>query len=248
MIVERAGAVLALTLNRPDKRNALDTPTLDRLAGALVQAEGDAGVRVVTLSGAGRDFCAGADLGELLASADRPIEENERSALDLGEIFLSMRRLSKPVVALVRGRALAGGAGLALACDLVLASDQAHFGFPEIRRGFVPAMVMTLLRRAAGEKIAFELVATGRQITAADAFEAGLVSRVIDDARFDGDAAVIVEQLAEAAPAAFGLTKQLFYELDVLGIQDGILLGARINALARNTDEFRRTVSEFLQR
>src|SRR6185295_11136598 len=98
------------------------------------------------LRGAGKDFCAGADLGELLASADQSLQDNERSALALGEIFLALRQLPKPTVAVVHGRALAGGAGLATACDIVIAGASAQFGYPEITRGFVPAMVMTMLR------------------------------------------------------------------------------------------------------
>ena len=118
---ELAAGVLTLTLDRPDKRNALDTSLIDALATALERADLDAEVRVVALRGAGKDFCAGADLQELLDSADRSPEENDASALRLGQVFLAIRRLPKPVVAVVQGRALAGGAGLATACDLVLA-------------------------------------------------------------------------------------------------------------------------------
>src|SRR5206468_9716225 len=113
---------------------------------------------------AGQDFCAGADLDELLASADQPPAENEAGALRLGGLFSLMRRLPKPIVALVQGRALAGGAGLVTACDLTLAAASAQLGYPEIQRGFVPAMVMTLLRRLTGERAALELVLTGRLI------------------------------------------------------------------------------------
>ncbi len=165
--------VMTLTLNRPSKRNALDTPTLAALEDALLNAELDAGVRVVALRGAGKDFCAGADLDELLASADRTMDENEAAALRMGGVFVRIRQLPKPVVAVVHGRVLAGGCGLATACDLVLAPASAVFGYPEIQRGFVPAMVMTMLRRAVGEKVAFDLAATGRILTAAEAAAAG---------------------------------------------------------------------------
>jgi len=117
--------ILSLTLNRPEKRNALDTPTLDALRAALDQAELDAQVRVVAIRGAGKDFCAGADLNELLASADKTLAENEEAALRLGGLFVRIRTLPKLVVAVVHGRAFAGGAGLATACDLVLATASA---------------------------------------------------------------------------------------------------------------------------
>ncbi len=242
------GGVLTLTLQRPERRNALDRALLDGLAAALARAELDAAVRVVAVRGAGPDFCAGADLDELLASADAPLEENERHALLLGEIFLALRRLPKPTVALVTGRALAGGAGLALACDLVLAHESSAFGFPEITRGFVPAMVMTLLRRAVGEKRAFELVATGRQVDAREALALGLVSRVIAPGAWDAVTGECLAALDATSPTAFALTKQLFLDLDERNVPQGILLGARVNALSRSTEDFRATVAAFRAR
>jgi methylglutaconyl-CoA hydratase len=248
LLTEMAGGVLTLTLNRPDKLNAINTAMLDGLAEALARAELDAAVRAVVIRGAGKDFCAGADLDELLASVALTVEENERAALALGEIYLTLRRLPKPTVAAIHGRALAGGAGLALACDVVLASETSQFGFPEIRRGFVPAMVMTLLRRSTGEKRAFDLVATGRVVGAAEALAMGLVSRVYTGDAFDADVAALATELATHAGSAFALTKQLFAELDDRSVEDGILLGARVNAMARTTPDFRRAVQAFLDR
>lgn len=241
------GGVLTLTLNRPDKRNALDTPTLDALQAALTRADLDAEVRVVAVRGAGKDFCAGADLDELLASADHTPEENERAAMRLGGVFLRMRELPKPVVAVVHGRALAGGAGLATACDLILAADDAQFGYPEIQRGFVPAMVMTLLRRLTGEKVAFDLAATGRILSATEAAAAGLVSRAIPKARFEAETAKVLADLAAASPSALALTKRQFYQLDGLSLDEGVRLGAQVNAVARATPDFRRAIAAFLK-
>jgi methylglutaconyl-CoA hydratase len=247
VLVALADGILTLTLNRPDKRNALDATVIDGLAEAIARAELDADVRVVALRGAGKDFCAGADLDELLASTDRTVAENERSALALGELFLALRRLPKPSVAIVHGRALAGGAGLALACDIVLAGESSRIGFPEIARGFVPAMVMTLLRRVAGEKLAFDLVVTGRLLTAREAAEAGLVSRVLPDDKLADGSAEILAAMAGRSVSALALTKQLFMELDGRTFEEGILLGARVNAMARTTPDFRRAVTEFLK-
>ncbi len=240
------GGVLTLTLNRAEKRNALNAAIVDGLAIGIAQAELDAEVRVLVIRGAGKDFCAGADLDELLASADNSLEENERNAPALGELFLALRGLPKPTVAVVQGRALAGGAGLATACDLVLASESARFGYPEIERGFVPAMVMTMLKRAVGEKRAFDLVATGRLLSAQEAEQCGLVSRVVPEEGFDGAVAAIVAALAGRSVTALALTKQLFTELDGRSFQDGILLGARVNALSRATEDFKRAIAAFL--
>lgn len=248
LLVALDAGVLTLTLNRPDKRNALDTPTLDALHAELERADLDRDVRVVALRGAGKDFCAGADLAELLASAGQTAEENERTALHLGGLFVRMRELPKPVVAVVHGRALAGGAGLATACDLVLATATAKFGYPEIQRGFVPAMVMTLLRRLTGEKLAFDLAATGRVLTAAEAQSAGLVSRVIDDADFEPESARILGALSSASGSALALTKRQFYQLDGMSFEEGIALGAQVNALARSTPDFKRAIAAFLDK
>jgi methylglutaconyl-CoA hydratase len=241
------GGVLSLTLNRPEKRNALDAATIAALTAALERADLDAGVRVVALRGAGKDFCAGADLGELLASVDHSMEENQRSARKLGDVFLMIRRLPKPVVAIVHGRALAGGAGLATACDMVLAAESAWFGFPEIQRGFVPAMVLTILRRLVGERVTFDLVATGRLLTATEAASHGLISRVAPDAELEQRAGDLLAQLAASSGSALGLIKRLVDELDGNDFADGIALGARANALARAHDDFRTAVRAFLK-
>jgi len=240
--------ILTLTLNRPDRRNALSVELVAELARAVGDADLDASVRVVLLRGAGRDFCAGADLSELLASVSRSPEQNEAEALRLGELFLAFRALPKPVIAAVQGNVLAGGCGLATACDLVLAHEGARFGYPEVQRGFVPAMVLTLLRRAVGEKIAFDLAATGRLLTAEEARAIGLVSRTVAAETFDSEVASVAAALAGSSATALGLTKKLFYELDGLGMTDGIRLGARVNALARTTREFRQLVEKFLSR
>ncbi len=246
--LDLSAGVLTATLNRPDVRNALNRAVVDGLHRALDRADLEPEVRVMLLRGAGKDFCAGADLQELLASADRAPGENEQDAMRLGTVFTRMRALPKPVVAAVHGRALAGGAGLATACDIVLATESAQFGYPEIQRGFVPAMVMTLLRRVTTEKKAFDLVATGRVLPATEAMAAGLVSRVAPDARFEELVTEVVTALASASPTALALTKQLFHDLDGQSVADGIALGARVNALSRTTPDFRAAISRFLTR
>ena len=244
--VAREGGVLTITLNRPDKRNALSSALVEALHGALDSADLDAEVRVVVLTGAGKDFCAGADLEELLASADAPAEANEASALRLGSLFTRMRSLPTPVVAVVRGRALAGGAGLMTACDIVIASEGAQVGYPEVLRGFVPAMVMTTLRRQVGEKAALDLVLTGRLLGAEEARRVGLVSRVVAEGTLEREGRELVRVLAGIPVSALALTKQLFYQLDGQSVDQGIVLGARINAIARQTPEFRKAIEQFL--
>jgi methylglutaconyl-CoA hydratase len=248
VLAELEGGVLTLTLNRPDKRNAIDTPMVEQLTQQLERADLDAEVRVVALRGAGKDFCAGADLAEMLESADQSPAENEASARRLGEVFLAMRRLPKPVVAVVHGRALAGGCGLATACDLVLAHTDASFGYPEVRRGFVPAMVMAMLRRAVGEKVAFDLVGTGRLLSAAEAQGFGLAARVLPAASFEDDVAGLLGELAAASGAALAFIKRQLYEIEGRSFEEAIDLGAKVNATARATPDFRQAVSRFLEK
>ena len=240
--------ILTLTLDRPDKRNALSSALVEALHQGLERAELDGEVRVVALKGAGKDFCAGADLDELLASADRDPAENEASALRLGAIFQRIRALPKPVVAVVQGRALAGGCGLATACDLVLAAESAQFGYPEIQRGFVPAMVMALLVRQVGEKRALDLTGTGRLLSAAEAYQMGLVTSVMSAPDFGPRTSGLLKQLTTVSRTAYALTKQLCYAQDGLPFDDAIKLGARINAMSRATPDFRASIAAFLKK
>lgn len=247
LLASTQAGILTLTLNRPEKRNALNAALIGELNGELDRAELDGAVRVVVIRGAGKDFCAGADLDELLVSASLPPEVNERNALQLGRVFTRIRALPKPVVAVVRGRALAGGAGLATGCDLVLAGEGAQFGYPEIQRGFVPAMVMTILVRLTGERRAFDLAATGRLLSAREALEAGLVSRVLPEEGFEAAVSAILGQLAGSSASALALIKRLLSEQDGKDFAAGIALGARINALARAHPDFRAAVAAFLK-
>jgi methylglutaconyl-CoA hydratase len=248
LLASLAGGVLTLTLNRPDKRNALSSELIDLLHQAFERADLDAAVRTVVVRGAGQDFCAGADLEELLASVDRSPAENEAAALRLGTLFGRIRLLPKPVVAMVHGRALAGGAGLATACDLIVAGAGAQLGYPEIQRGFAPAMVTALLRRFVGEKIALDLVLTGRTLTADEARSVGLLTRIVSDAELERETMALASTLAASSASALALTKQLFYQLDGRTLPDGIALGARVNAVARSTPDFREAVTRFLHR
>jgi len=241
------GPIGRITLARPEKKNALDRVTADELAEALF-ALSESPVRVVAIDGDGPDFCAGADLSALEEMLDAPRQEQIDDAKALGHVFHTIRRMEKPVVALVKGRAYGGGAGLASACDIVLAHEEARFAYPEITIGFVPAMVMTMLRRSVGEKHAFDLVSTGRILKAEEARSIGLVSRVFAATEFDQLSQSVLDQLADAAPSSMAATKTLFYKLDTLGFLDGISAGIVANADSRATAAFREGVKRFTNR
>jgi methylglutaconyl-CoA hydratase len=246
--VELKDGIYTLTLNRPEKRNAIDVATIQDILNYLEKADLDPEVRVVALRGAGKDFCAGMDLDDLLASAERSIDENTRSALHFGSIFTRMRDIPKPVVAIVQGRCLAGGMGLATGCDMILAHPSAMFGYPEIQRGFVPAIVMAMLRRALGEKLAFDLVATGRLLWAEEALKSDLISRVLSADKFETEISELLGQLSTASVSAMALTKRQFYAIEGKSFPDAIRLGADVNALARNTPDFRKSIAQFLKK
>jgi methylglutaconyl-CoA hydratase len=241
--------VRTLILNRPDRRNALDNHLIAALASALADAATEPDTRVVLLRGEGPDFCAGADLGALqrVAESEGPVE-NLADAQALGALLVVMRRHPKPIVAAVHGHALAGGAGLATACDLVIARDDAVFGYPEVHLGFVPAMVMALLRRAVGEKVAFELVVRGDRIGAEEAAGLGLVNRVIPAAEWDAGVRSYVDELAGRSATAVSLIKRLLYGMDGLSFEEAIARGAEINVLARLTPDTREGLRRFLDR
>ena len=247
LVVRRdAGGVATLALNRPGKRNALSAGLVAQLAGSLGQAGSDPAVRVIALRGIGRDFCAGADLQEVAASRSGGPEEGLADARRLGELFVGIRRLDRPVVALVTGRALGGGCGLATACDLVLARDDAVFGYPEVHLGFVPALVMSILRRKVGESAALELLLSGERLDAVEARAAGFVNRVFPKDAFETAAAEYLAALAARPASAIALTKRLFYGLDGVGFEDSIARGAEVNAIARLTREFGAGLDRFL--
>ena len=240
--------IARVTLDRPERRNALDRALVEELKDSLALAEADERVRVIAIAGAGPDFCAGADLRELQEAVEAGPEASLAEAQALGDLFVLIRRLEKPVVALVHGRALAGGAGLATACDLVLASADARLGYPEVRLGFVPAMVMAILRRSVGEKRAFELVALGDTIDADTAFRYGLVNRVFPADGFDQEATGFLETLSSRSASALALSKRLLYQIDGVSFEAAVRVGAQVNVIARLTDDCREGVRRFLER
>lgn len=202
--------VARITLNRPEKRNALDADLIAELKDAVAVSASDVETRVVLLMGAGTDFCSGADLSGLRRTADAGVIENMSDARKMADLFVDMRHHPRPIVAAVRGRALAGGCGLATACDVILAEERAQFGYPEVNIGFIPAMVMAILRRSLSEKRAFELIAMGEIISAQTALEIGLINRIFSEDTFDNEVDAYVSRLAAKSASAVSLSKLLF--------------------------------------
>ncbi|HSE24112.1 MAG TPA: enoyl-CoA hydratase-related protein [Pyrinomonadaceae bacterium] len=242
------GAIARLRLNRPEKRNALNDELISGLKDALKRARSDQSIRVIVLSGEGKDFCSGADLSALQKIAAASVSENAEDARALMELFLLIREIPVPVVAAVRGRALAGGCGLASACDLVLAAASARFGYPEVKIGFVPAMVLAILRRNVSEKLAFELLTRGEELNATKALELGLVNRVFQEEHFDEEVANYVKRFEELSKSAIALTKTLLYQIDGLSFVEALETGADVNVIARLTEDCQRGIAKFLKK
>ena len=243
-----ADGIAQITLNRPEKRNALSPELISALREAIDRSATDPAVRVVVIAGAGRDFCSGADLGGLDKAAEAGVLSHLASAQTMADLFLAMRRHPHPIIAAVKGRALAGGCGLATACDLILASDTAQFGYPEVKIGFVPAMVMAILRRNIGEKRAFELIAAGEIIGAAEAHSIGLINRVYPEAEFDTRAEEYVRSLAAKSASAITLSKRLLYHMDGMTFEAALQAGVHGNAIARETPDAKRGIEQFVNK
>lgn len=248
VLFEIAGSVGRITLNRPEKRNALNDEVVSDLTAAIKTASQNDAIRVVVITGAGKDFCSGADLSALQKISEASVEENAADARALLELFWLIRSISVPVVAAVRGRALAGGCGLATACDLVLASETARFGYPEVKIGFVPAMVMAILRRNVSEKRAFELITRGTEISAAEAKNLGLINQIFPDDNFDGLVEEYLRDFEKVSRSAVSLTKQLLYQMDGLSFGEALKTGLDVNIIARMTDDCKKGIARFLRK
>lgn len=248
ILYEVVGPIARISLNRPEKKNALNATLVDGLKKALRQANDDHEVRVVVITGAGPDFCSGADLSALELISKASVSENTEDARSLMELFLLIRQVSVPVIAAVSGRALAGGCGLASACDIVLASSTARFGYPEVKIGFVPAMVMAILRRNISEKRAFELLTRGAEIGAEEARQFGLVNQIFNEEDFDEEVTAYAQGFVIMSKSAVALTKALLYQTDGMAFTDALETGLDVNVIARMTDDCQKGIERFLKK
>ena len=242
------GKTRIITLNRPEKRNALNDELIADLKAALREADADESLRAIVIRGAGKDFCSGADLSAIQRIATASYEENIEDARSLAELFALIRSVRVPVIAAVHGRALAGGCGLASTCDLIVASESARFGYPEVKIGFVPAMVAAILRRNLGEKKSFELLTQGFEFTAAEALNLGLINRVVPDDELAAAVMDFANVYTKVSGSAVAMTKRLLYDIDGLSFPDAITLGFETNAAARMTDDCKKGIAKFLEK
>ena len=248
IITSTENSILTVTLNRPEKRNALNDALINDLKTALREADKDESLRAVVVRGAGKDFCSGADLPALQKISESDTLENWNDADNLRELFSLIRRVKIPVIAAVHGRALAGGCGLATSCDLVLATDTARFGYPEVKIGFVPAMVMAILRRNTSEKRAFALATQGFEFDAATAKDFGLINEVFAAADFEEAVKKYASVYERVSRSAVVLSKRLLYQMDGMTFESALTAGVDVNTIARTTEDCQRGIAKFLEK
>jgi enoyl-CoA hydratase/carnithine racemase len=232
LLIENRGAVRILTMNRPEKRNALNSELTKALFEALRAADADESVGAIVLTGAGQGFCAGADLSEFKELRD-PAAADDRAELTMN-LHLVFSRIAKPVVTAINGAAMGGGAGLAIAGDLAVMAEGAKLGYPEVRHGIVAAIVMANLVRQVGRKAAFELVALGEPIDAARALQLGMVNFIVPAAELLPRSLQVADKLATVSRPAMAETKRLFYEVADLGLEVALTRGRETNRRMRN--------------
>ena len=247
LLVSEADGVRRITLNRPERRNAMTPEMQDELIAAMEEAAAS-DCRVVVFAGAGEGFCAGLDLSSLQAMNNKSAAEHTADAERVAQLFRTLYDLPKPTVAVVHGAAIAGGTGLATICDFTLAAPEAKFGYTEVRIGFVPAVVSAFLTLQIGEKQARDLLLTGRLFTAEEALRLGLVSAVVEVERLEARMLEIVSALKANSPEALAATKELLAAQNKDWLDVAIAKALAANAEARGTHDFREGVAAFLEK
>lgn len=265
LTLEYDGEIATLTLNRPEKRNAISPEMIEELLGALEELEARR-ARVAILTGAGKAFCAGMDLEALQALArqtpehrvlkggvlkgglPRASDANLADSRRVARLFRRVYDFPKPLIAAVNGAAIAGGCGIATLCDLTLAAPEAKFGYSEVRIGFVPALVSVFLIRQIGEKRARDLLLSGRIVGAGEAHRLGLVNEVVPLDKLLARARVLAQELLASSPTSLAYTKRLLREFSKAEIDQELEVALQENARIRSTADFREGLSAFLEK
>jgi methylglutaconyl-CoA hydratase len=245
ILVGDEGAVRTITLNRPERRNAM-TPEMQTELIAALEDAGASDCRVVVLAGAGESFCAGLDLSVLQTAKEKSAAEHRSDAERVAKLFRTLYELPKPTIAAVQGAAVAGGTGLATICDFTLAVAAAKFGYTEARIGFVPAVVSAYLGLQIGDKAARDLLLTGRLFDAAEGYRLGLVTEVVED--LPGSVTALVERLVANSPASMSATKKLMAAQNRVWLDAAVEMAMEANAAARETADFYEGVAAFLEK
>lgn len=248
VLVEKRARHAVVMLNRPDKRNPLPYRREDGLLPVLEALETDREVRAVVLTGAGKAFCSGLDLDAMQEIQRLSAAQNRAASKQVRDFFERVRAFPKPLIAAINGPAFAGGAGLAVACDLAVMSSEASICYSEARIGFVPVIVGVYLERAVGERVARDLLLTARVVPAAEARDLRLVNEVVPPERVVSRAEDLAAQFGALSPQSLAMTKDLLARASGLPLKTALSLAVQANAKARGTADCKEGVTAFLEK
>lgn len=235
-----------IALNRPEKRNALHPDLVKQMKDKLKEIERDENIKVLIITGEGKAFCAGADLSYLDKLREYSSIENEKDSRELAELFLMIYNFPKPIIAAVNGAAIAGGCGLASACDLIVANEQSKFGYPEVKIGFIPAMVSIFLIRKIGEGFANQLFLSADVINGKRAYEIGFVNYLYNNV-LDG-AIEVASNIISNSAYSLNLTKRMIKTVSQLSIEDAVEYCIGLNTISRSSKDFKNGLENFLNK
>ncbi len=240
--------VARLVMNRPEKRNALNSEMVEALKDALSEIRLNTEAKVVVLEGAGDAFCAGADLAYLQKLQNNTFDENYLDSSSLKDLFHQLYTFPKPVIAKINGPAIAGGCGLATVCDFSIASDNSTFGYSEVRIGFVPAIVMVFLTKKIGEGRAKELLLSAKMLKASEAANYAMINQVVSQDKLEETVVALAENLAQnCSPQAIQMVKEMFFEMPT-DYAKALDYAAQMNARARATSDCKKGINAFLNK
>jgi methylglutaconyl-CoA hydratase len=245
--VIKENGITTLTLNRPEKRNALNPTMVAQIKSTIDEISNDKETKALIITGEGSAFCAGADLDYLVSSQKYSSTENEKDSETLAEMFLSIYKLSIPTIAAVNGPAIAGGCGLASVCDFIVAdTNKAKFGYTEVKIGFIPAIVSIFLIRKIGEGNAKKLVLTGDTVDSKQALSFGLADYIAENVMKESIA--FVNKLLSKSLTSYSLTKQMIQNISAMSIDDAVNYCVRLNTISRSSEDFKERIKKFLNK
>jgi len=246
--IEEQGGIATVRLNRPEKRNALGPALLSEIQAAFSSLGARKDISVIILEGAGKAFCAGADLEYLEHMSGFSIQENHQDSLHLKTAFHAVYTCPKPVIAKVHGPAIAGGCGLATVCDFIIAGESAIFGYSEVKIGFIPAIVMVYLLRKIGDTKARRLLLSAENISAIEAERIGLITQCVPDGELNNAVQTLAETLLKNSSSSMALTKDMLANLHGMSLEAGLNYAASMNAFTRMTDDCKHGIQSFLNK
>lgn len=246
ILIEESGQTKKLILNRPDKRNSLDEEMVSEITNAMNKFSTDEVTKSVIITGAGGNFCTGMNLEYLHKISEFDILENKKDSENLKNMLLSIYNCKKPTIAMVNGYALAGGCGIASACDIIVTSDRAQFGYTEVKIGFIPAVVLVFLLKRVTETHAKDLLLFSKFITGKKAYEIGFANYVVDENMLENYTYELCKCLNQMPSSSVMLTKEMFKNVDSMSFESALEYAVDMNALTRMTDECKNGLKRFL--